>query len=61
MDIAKTNTQSIVFINREAQRAVHTITLVSIVGQVGIVGLKIVIEQTAAETNAVNREVGVGQ
>ena len=60
MYITQTRTQRIVFVNREAERYVSTITFVGIVGQVCIIRFKVVIEDATAKAHTVNGEVRVG-
>lgn len=59
MDITQTSTQRVVLVDGEAKRHVRTVTLVGIVGQVGIIRFKVVIEDTTTEAHAVNGKVWV--
>ncbi len=60
MYITQTCTQRVIFVNREAQRHVCTITLVGIVGQVGVICLEVIIEETTTEAYTIYSEVRVG-
>ena len=60
MNITDPGAQRVVFVDREAQRDVCTITFVGIVRQIRIVRIEVIIEDTAAEAHTVNGEVRVG-
>ena len=60
MYITQTCTQRVIFVDREAQRHVCTITLVGIVGQVGVICLEVIIEETTTEAYTIYSEVRVG-
>ena len=57
MYITQTCTQRVIFVDREAQRHVCTITLVGIVGQVGVICLEVIIEETTTEAYTIYGEV----
>ncbi len=59
MYITQARTQRVVFVDREAQRHVCTITFVGIVGQVCIIRFKVVIEDAATKAHTINGEVRV--
>lgn len=59
MYITRARTQRVVFVDREAQRHVCTITFVGIVGQVCIIRFKVVIEDSATKAHTINSEVRV--
>ncbi len=60
MHITQARTQRVVFVDREAQRYIRTIAFVGIVGQICIIRLEVVIEDTTTETHTIDGEVRVG-
>lgn len=59
MHIPYARAQRVVLVDREAERHIRTVTLVGIVGQIRIVRLEVVIEDTTTEAHAVNGKVWV--
>ncbi len=58
MDITQTSTQRVVAsLIGEAKRHIRTVTLVGMVGRVGIIRFQVVIEDTTTKARAINGKV----